>query len=1258
MLGPKGFGKRAETSQASAMNVIAQKTFARGRFQVQRVLGEGGMGVVYDVLDTERDMRVALKKLRLVNLETLYYFKEEFRSLHDLMHPNLCSLMELIEDDGTWLLTMELIHGRSFLSHVENAGNPVFDEARLRQSLAGLFEGLHILHCSGKVHRDIKPSNVLVTDEGRVVLLDFGLISESEIDLYTESGAIIGTAEYMSPEQANGDVVGPEADWYAVGVMLYEALTGTLPFSGPPMKILLEKQTADPPNPREKTPGLPEDLATLCSALLSRDPELRPNSGDIAQVVLAAHSEPTRAVATGIRNATHQLLFVGRQDEIDHLENTYQKMNEGSFQAVVIEGVSGVGKSSLVRHFISSLPSDAAPVVLRGRCYERETTPFKAFDGVIDSLVRHAKTGFFEGALAIETIDAQLLTRLFPALKSTALLQESRQTLNMIDDPRELQNRAFDAFKKLFALLSSQHPVIVVIDDLQWIDADSIQLLRHLTGGLKLPEILVLLTARYSSDKGTSVLNWDELISRNLSRVGLKALSTEESLELAQLVLEKEHISVNIEATQVAKEAAGHPLYIAELIQHIAGGGKAWQNLRLDDVIWNRIEALPPVTRRLLETICVLGTPFQKDNLQSLAFLGSEDFYKGIAQLTAGHLIRSEGPRKDHRIETYHDRVREAVLEHLETERSTKIHLNIGWFLLTIYSDSDLQDNVFEVVRHLEAGSGMITKSSEKRLLAELYFQAGKRSHESAAYTSSLTFFKKSIALFPKDGWQSHYRTMLELYSIAAEAAYIEGDLSLTKKLVKTSDAKARSDLDRVPIWKTYVASLVSEGKPIEGIDETIKMVQQLGVKLPYRPSRLHVWWKTVTMRIRLLGKTTEQLVNLPHTTDPYTIAVRRLLSTSGTVAHLLLPDVWVSMTIKLVELSLEFGIDHLSAVSFTNWAMVNCGALRKYKAGYKFGTVSLGIMDQFDGNSQNALAIHYFANFIQHWIDHLRETLPHLKKSHELARKTGDTFNLAYTGTHFCYHSFYTGVSLPELAETCREYNKIIDYKKQTQASLRNRILHQTVLNLMGQSKDPVTISQTPYGDTDNVSFLLRSEDDLNIFNYLSCKLFLQLYFGRYADAHSTALRAQKCVARGTYLDAVMPFYDSLTCLKLSSEVDVGSQKELLRRVAANQKKYRKTARSSSSNHEHKYTLVEALRAQIKNRYKISAALYGEAIKGALKNQFIQDAALACELQAEHYQQIDEREKARSCVLQAIAHYEKWGATAKVEQLITAFEH
>src|SRR5512143_2005473 len=286
------------------------------RFRVLRRLGAGSYGTVYEVFDRERGASVALKVLKQADPAAIYRFKKEFRALADVTHPNLVELYELMSDGTRWFFTMELIDGVPFLSHLRGGHRPSFKERtvadslgarretdtveipiakrrpapepdwdRLRSLFLRLAEGVSALHAAGCVHRDIKPSNVMVTRDGRVVILDFGLVAELALPRLDRSSGLhaVGTPAYMSPEQAKGCAVGEASDWYSVGVMLYEAVTGVLPFEGETIELLTSKLRDAPISPRERVPGVPEDLDLLCRELLQVEERKRPSGAEILE---------------------------------------------------------------------------------------------------------------------------------------------------------------------------------------------------------------------------------------------------------------------------------------------------------------------------------------------------------------------------------------------------------------------------------------------------------------------------------------------------------------------------------------------------------------------------------------------------------------------------------------------------------------------------------------------------------------------------------------------------------------------------------------------------------------------------------------------------------------------------------------------------------------------------------------------------------------------------------------------------------------
>ncbi|MDB4986489.1 MAG: Serine/threonine protein kinase, partial [Myxococcaceae bacterium] len=295
------------------------------RFDLRGLLGDGGGGVVYRAFDRTLGHEVALKLMHRREGDELTRFRQSFPQLKRLAHPSLVRLYDLVEEDGQVLLVMELIEGVDLLRFVRR-GTRTFDELRVRAVFGQLAQGLSALHQDRKVHRDVKPQNVRVTPQGRVVLLDLDLA----IDLDAERGERalglslrpVGTAMYMAPEQAASPRLGTASDWYSMGVVLYEALTGVRPFSGSDLEVLLEKQERMPLPPRELVADLPVDLERLCVDLLAADPQDRPTGPEILRR-LHVHEDVLSARWTSASLLSARPAFVGREAELARIEAAF-----------------------------------------------------------------------------------------------------------------------------------------------------------------------------------------------------------------------------------------------------------------------------------------------------------------------------------------------------------------------------------------------------------------------------------------------------------------------------------------------------------------------------------------------------------------------------------------------------------------------------------------------------------------------------------------------------------------------------------------------------------------------------------------------------------------------------------------------------------------------------------------------------------------------------------------------------------------------
>ena len=665
------------------------------------------MGVVYEAFDRERRQLVALKKLLRYDPAALYLFKQEFRTLADVRHTNLVHLYELVVAEGDEVFfTMELVRGSDFLQYVKRPGvqsvppaplltlwPPTSDREtlrpraadgpkratplppqsrvdldRLRPALRQLVEGIHALHSAGKLHRDVKPSNVLVTPEGRVVLLDFGVATELKGhvgDLPSGSGEVVGTARYMAPEQAEDEAPIPASDWYSVGVMLYEVLVGRAPFVGPAIDVLTMKSMMDPVAPSECVEGVPPDLDSLCRALLHRDPALRPEGAEVlARLGVTRSSAPPSQLA-----ATDHAAFIGREGHLETLRAAFEASRSGRSTTVRVGGASGMGKSTLVHHFLDELASRGEAVVLRGRAYEREAVPYKAVDTVIDALSRHLLRLTEEGEDPPLPEDVWLLARLFPVLRrvpSIVALPEQR-----VDDPNGVRRRAFVALRGLLASLARQHPIVLFVDDAQWGDVDSAALLLELLRPPEAPPLLLVMTYRDNEAETSAFLKemrerWPD--GADARDVSVQPLELKDALSLVLTLLDATDDFAQRTARAVARESRGSPFLIEELVRSNRGAvsatGATLAVLTLDQMVSERLERLPEPTRRLLEIVAVGGRPLPV-SIVAAASKVEDTVNEVIGFLSARRFLRTGLRDGRDVVEMTHDRIRETIAAQL-----------------------------------------------------------------------------------------------------------------------------------------------------------------------------------------------------------------------------------------------------------------------------------------------------------------------------------------------------------------------------------------------------------------------------------------------------------------------------------------------------------------------------------------------------------------------------------------------------------------
>ncbi len=786
-----------------------------GRYRLLEQIGAGGMGVVYRALDKERGTLVALKTLERFDPQNLLRLKTEFRSVADVVHDNLVLLHELSSEGDESFFTMELIDGHGFVAHVRGQlddGVPLDPPglARLRAALLQLATGVAALHAAGKLHRDLKPGNVMVTRDGRVVILDFGLVTDRRGDRPSGDEVRGGTPGYMAPEQTLGDHATTATDWFGVGVMLYEALTGYLPQRGP---------FAAPKLASERVAGVPPDLDALSMELRRPLPADRPEGAEVLRLVGAVeldlddHGEGTR--------------LVGRAAELAALEAKFFEVSAGGSSTVYLHGRSGTGKSALVRAFLDTVRTASAGIVLEGRCYERETVPYKAFDTVIDGLARHlARLDPSEAALLVPE-HVRELARVFPALRHVRSIAEAPEDLSDEIDPNEQQRRAFRALKDLVGRIAARTPLVIGIDDLQWGDLYSARLLDELLAPPACSGVLLLAT--YRSDEVMTSPMLRELLARRPPRVrapgvdsdvveiALGPLLAPDAEQLALALLHREDGEARDRAREIALESQGNPFFVEQLARHAEVARDAGP-VSVDALVLARLARLAPTARRVLELVAVTGRPVAQGVVAAAA--GAEaDAQSAFAVLRSSFLVRTRGTRDHDPVESYHDRIREAVVGNLSPDARAALHASLAAALeRTDGADPE------ELASHL-IGAG------EPERARRFAIAAAERAEAALAFERAADLYRIAASCDPpvseRVSLERRRGDALVHAGRCAEAAPIF--------LAAASDAVGA---DAVELRRRAAEQLLVSGQIDEGIRVLGPVLEDVGLSYPATPGR------------------------------------------------------------------------------------------------------------------------------------------------------------------------------------------------------------------------------------------------------------------------------------------------------------------------------------------------------------------------------------------------------------------------------------
>jgi PAS domain S-box-containing protein len=1228
------------------------------------------------------------------NLDRLaheYSFKDELDSTW-AVRP-----LELVQDRVRTVLVLEDPGGELLASLL---GTPM-EIGRFLRLAAGVAAALGKLHQRGLIHKNIKPDNILVNaanDEVR--LTGFGVASRLARERQAvESPELIGgTLAYMAPEQTGrmNRSIDSRSDLYSLGVTLYEMLTGSLPFTASdPMEWVHCHIARQPQAPRERTGGIPQVLSSIVMKLVAKTVEDRYQTASGVEADLRrclAEWETHRRIETfplATRDTSDKLLIperlYGREREIATLLASFDRVvAQGAPELVLVSGYSGVGKSSVVNELHKVLVPPRGLFAAGKFDQHKRDIPYATLAQAFQRLIRQilvkseAELGHWRETLR-DALDPHgaLIVDLVPDLKLIIGEQQPVPELPAANARRRFQ-LLLRRFIGVFA--RAEHPLALFLDDLQWLDAATLDLLEDLLTQESVSHLLLIGAYRDNEVDASHPLmrKLGSIKAAAASSVREIALGALDAKHVSQLVADALHCETDrvVDLAQlILQKTDGNPFFINQFISTLTDEGLiafdsvhsrwSWDVKRIHakgytdnvaDLMTGKLVRLPAATRQALQRLACLGNIATTAMLTMVHDVTEEELHAGFAEARRQELV-------DFRENSYrfvHDRVQEAAYALIPPGQRPAMHLQTGRVLVAHTPPDRLDEQVFEIVNQLNRGAKLITAEEERHQLAELNLVAGKRAQASSAYVSALNYLTMGAALLTEESWQHHRGLSFALELTRARCEFASGATAEAEKRLRALSTRAVTLEELAAVACLQVDLYQGIGRSDEAVAVGLRSLRQLGVDFPEHPTEADARRAYDDIWTRLGTRAIEDLVDLPRMSDPDSLAALELLISVAIPLHFFgFPHLFAVLLCRAVSLGLERGHSDASCFAYAQLGSL-ATHLGRFDAGYRFGKLGCELAERPGWQRFQARAFQTFGIVVP-WTQPVRTAREFLIRGFDLASRIGEISYAAYASNQLNTNFLMAGDPLIEVEEQAERGLAFI-------RKVGSRTVEASILGQLGLIRGLRGLT-TRLGSFDDATFResdlerdLAGQPALVLSEcwYYIRKLQARFLAGDYLEALQAAARAQPMVGSALPLFefAEYHFYDALCRAAVHETASPGDREYHLARLREHLAKLDNWALHCPGNFTNRAALVGAELARLEGRDADAMRLYEQAIRSARDNGFVQNEGVAHEVAARFYNARGSDTPAEAHLRKARDCYLRWGADGKVRQLDRLYPH
>ncbi len=1124
---------------------------------------------------------------------------------------------------------------------------------------------VYALHHQNKLHRHLSPAEIWVNTSLQVKITE------------PLSAALSGTIPYIAPEQVvtGSKSINHSSEIYILGIIFYEMLSGKLPYSShDPLEFSHTIVTRKVPFLSDQ--NIPLIVSKIVDKMVAinqseRYQDLLSVSIDLTKVLQALHTKgdaddfavDTFGNLSGIHTST---TLYGREKELRRLQHHIDAKDDKSNIILMVSGISGVGKSSIVDTVIQKNKETFSHICTFKLDYGEQSAPYQKLYGALRLMTRQLIAQDEETLLhykkRMQTLlgsNLQLLLTVIPEIVTIfgALMPENQS--GAVDT-----NVSFDnlLIRYIEVFINPQKPLCIYIDDMQWADGVIIQWMKNVV--LELDNIMLFLT--YRKDETDAANN--PLFASMLHEFALYDLKID-GIEIGPLVHEDIQTlvkdSVELDASDeiariIYERTKGNPFFVKQYLKQLQLDNAIWFDMHsltwqcdlnkigslqvsdnVFDMLSDCIDLLPTNVRDLLCIASCMGNDFSHDLLQKV-YDNDETFEASMASaLSSGWIVEDlSGKRATKSYRFLHDKMQETINSFLVGKMLGKVHYKIGCQLELQRNAQDHQ-NLISCVNHLNIGSLYVR---DKVFLGRLNVEASIDAKRSGDFESALTYIKKAMELFFLNTSIEESILMLKL---RAECEHLCNNSAEAIIYYEKALELAAYKWQRGEIYELLI-KLYSDISNFRKAYEVGRIAtSEFGIEIPRKfiPPKFIV--EFLRLKLKLRRYKTAELIDLSPSQDDEFKMVIRLMANTLQAAYQIRPELCVANAMIIVRLCLEHGLTKESAIGFTVFGVIfQGGILGNHQTGYDYSRLSYHMLDRFDNTTQHAEVKFVSGYFGTSWKKPAAETEELWSAAYKNGLEIGDWFHTGCAAAGIAQSMFMRGVAFEDILDKIRYFEKVllnIGAKEQHGAIMS---VKQTILNLTGKTRSPLSYDSVDFNESSFEQSLAQYASKHFALYYFVDKMIALYLHKAYKEADLVRQHGKVYVksSQGMLHHTEYLFYDALIAAQLYAAATLLTQRKHKKKLIRIKNRFMKWADDCAENFQVRAYILQAETARIKNNFARALLYYDKAAELATIYGQHHLAGIAGRLSAALYESMGQKKAAMIYDNDSRKSFHKWG--------------